>query len=147
MEPRRLFSSTIRFPDVVPLGSSVATHQDEEMLVRRLPKPSSAVLCALSTRLLLPHCRPNAIVRRLDVSEAVLFVEHAIPDESLAWLELPTLPPAQVDGRVVRTMRREPGACWIAKVTLTIRDDEIRRRIATLMRALKYDQAQRVERA
>ena len=87
--------TTIPFADMPHTGMSVQpTMQDEEMLIRQLPKPKSWVDCWVPSQLLLPSKRPSAVVRRLDVSGAVLYVEHAVPDEvpfSAVTLTLPQL--------------------------------------------------------
>lgn len=146
MSSGSLFVSTVRFPDVIRGGNTVhVTEQDEEMLVRKLPKPSSAVDCSYPTDLVMPSARASAIVRRLDVSGAALFVEHAIPNRSQAWLPLllPTIGEVPIPGRVIQTIRRPGGSCWIAEVKFELADRESRAGIVGLVKAMRYLAAQR----
>ena len=136
-----LFHSTVAFPDRPPAGMSVRpTLQDEEMLIQRLPRPSSAVTCWVPSRLTLPSGRPHAIVRRLDVSGAALFVEHAVPNDALVSLTLPLphLGDQRVPARLVQTMQRAPRAVWVAEIKFQLFDSDVRSGIARLVQALKY---------
>lgn len=148
MSGRSLFASTVQFPDVARAGNTVSvTVQDEEMLIRKMPKPTSAVRCSLPTRLVMRGGRLHAVVRQLDVSGAVLFVEHAIPDQAHAWLPL-VLPrgQAQIPARVVRTVQREPGACWIAELKFELADNDTRSGVAKLITALRLLESRKRER-
>lgn len=141
MSGRSLFASTVRFPDVARGGNTInVTEQDEEMLVRKLPRPTSSVDCSLPTQLVLPSTSPQAIVRRLDVSGAALFVEHAIPNEAAAWL--PLVFPAgkqMVPARVVQTLKRSGGDCWIAELKFELVDREARAQVVALLKAIRLD--------
>lgn len=144
-----LFVSTVRFPDVVRgSGTLNVTVQDEEMLIRRLPRPTSSAPCSLPTRLVLPMSSPHAIVRRLDVSGAALFVEHAIPNQSTAWLPLllPMMGEVPIPARVTQTLQREEGACWIAEVKFQLADRDSRAGVVGLVTALRHAHAKRSRR-
>ena len=134
---RRDLYSTISFPD--RLGNTTGpTLQDEEMLIRRLPKPTSSVACSLPTHLKLRSRKMAALLRRLDVSGAVLYCEAAPPNEGEAWVPL-LLPKGTVDvrGRVTSVFQRHRGACWVAELKFELTDNAVRSGIVGLVKALK----------
>ncbi len=137
------FESTIAFGD--RLGDTRGpTVQDEEMLIRRLPRPTSAVACMVPTRLRVGGLTPSVILRRLDVSGAVFYVEHAVPDcaQAVVSLFLPRQGMVDIPGRLVQSFRRDRHALWVVEMKFILRDPEVRSGLAGLIEALKLRRRQ-----
>ena len=141
-----VFVSTVRFPDgpTALFETNGPTEQDEEMLIRRLPKPTSAVPCKLPVKLRMLSGSPRAVLRQLDITGAVLQVEYALPNEGVAWLSLPC--PAgemEVPARVVGGVRPHPEAPWVVELRFEVATPELRSGLAGLVQALRRRQRER----
>ena len=127
--------------------STHPTLQDEERLIQKLERPSSAVTCWVNTRLVLPSQRPRAVVRRLDVDGAALLVEHAIPNHAIVTLPLPLprLGDIAVPARLVRALQPHPQSFWVAELKFQIPSVELRNGVAQLVRALHHKHRSRAD--
>ncbi|MBX2798618.1 MAG: PilZ domain-containing protein [Myxococcales bacterium] len=136
MDGETFASSTVLFPDV--MRQELRTELDEEMLIRRLPRPTSAVPCAIPVTLQMLHARSRALVHQLDVSGALLHVEYALPDDAMAWLRLP-LPGGNgmLPGRVVQLHRRDAAMPWEVELKFHVSDTRTRAGLAGLIGVLR----------
>lgn len=114
---------------------------------QRPPEPSSAVDCAIPITLRMLTGNPRVLVRRLDVSGAMVHADRALPTGALAWLRLPFPDGAElVRARVVRGHQRSPGAPWVFELRFELTHPETRAGLCGLLEALRIRQQRRSNR-